>query len=73
MDNNKNNEETDITEILKEAVSNPASVSVDSQTVSQHNLKDLIEFDRYLASKNTSRGKSLGIRLFKVKLGGANE
>lgn len=60
-------------EILKETLENPASVSVDGQSVSQHNLKDVIEADRYLASKAASRSGKPGIRLFKFKRGGFND
>lgn len=69
----KKQETLNMDQVLKQAVNNPLSANVDGQSISQHNLKDLIEFDRYMESKKASRGKKLGIRLFKVQRGGYNE
>ncbi|RMF84922.1 MAG: hypothetical protein D6744_02240 [Planctomycetota bacterium] len=44
----------------------PAEVEVDGQKVKQHRLKDQIEADRYLASKNAAKQKRLGLRLNKI-------
>ena len=41
----KTTAEPTVEDAIKEALANPASVSVDGQSVSQHNLKDLIEVD----------------------------
>ena len=38
-------------DILREAISGPKTVTVDGQTVTSHDLKQLIDADRYLASK----------------------
>lgn len=65
--------ERSVEDTLKEALENPASVSVDGQSVSQHNLKDLIEADRYLSSKAAVRGRKIGVRFFKFKRGGFND
>lgn len=69
----KKEEKLDMDSVLTQAVNNPQSASVDGQSVTQHNLKDLIEFDKYMEAKKSSRSKKLGIRLFKVQRGGYND
>ena len=69
----KKQETLNMDQVLKQAVNNPLSANVDGQSISQHNLKDLIEFDRYMESKKASKGKKIGIRLFRVERGGYNE
>jgi hypothetical protein len=49
----------------------PAKVSGDAGSVEQHPLSDQIAADKYLASKNASQTKGLGIKLFKLSPGGA--
>ena len=53
-------------EALREAATQPAKVSVDSQSVEQHPLKDQIEADRYFASKDAARKPGLGIKFAKI-------
>ena len=53
----KKQETLNMDQVLKQAVNNPLSANVDGQSISQHNLKDLIEFDKYVESKKASRGK----------------
>lgn len=60
-------------DIIRNALEDPASASFDGNSVSQHNLKDMIETDRYLASKKASRGRKVGVRLFKFQRGGFND
>lgn len=56
---------------LKELASQPKSAEVDGQRMEMHSLKDQIELDKYLASKNaTSKGKR-GFRMTKMNAGGA--
>lgn len=62
-----------IDKIIEENLSNPVSVSIDGQSVTQQNLKDLIEADKYLESKKVSRSNRLGVKIFKCVLGGAND
>lgn len=62
-----------IDKIIEENLSNPLSVSIDGQTVQQQNLKDLIEADKYLASKKASKSNKIGIRFFRTILGGSND
>jgi hypothetical protein len=41
----------DLKTVIEESASGPAQASVDGQSVTQHNIKDLIEADKYLAQK----------------------
>ena len=47
---------------INEVAGGPAKVSGDAGSVEQQNLKDLVEADKYLAQKNASRGRGLGIK-----------
>lgn len=49
----------------------PASSEVDGVKATQHNLKDLIELDRYLATKTALRAGGLGIVIKKLVPPGA--
>ena len=69
----KTTAEPTVEDAIKEALANPASVSVDGQSVSQHNLKDLIEVDKYLEAKKQGRSNKLGIRVSKMVRGGYND
>ena len=51
---------------LRDAAAQPAKASVDGQSVEQHSLKDQIEADRYLASKDAARKPGLGIKFAKI-------
>ena len=51
---------------LRDAAKQPAKASVDGQSVEQHPLKDQIEADRYLASKDAARKPGLGIKFAKI-------
>jgi hypothetical protein len=58
---------------IQEAAEGPASVSTDAGTVTSHNLKDLIEADRYLASKRAAATRRRGIRVSKIVTSGPGE
>ncbi|MBP9032307.1 MAG: hypothetical protein KBG29_00350 [Pseudomonadales bacterium] len=60
----------EITSAIHEAAQQPAEVSVDGQTVKQQQLRDQIEADRYLASKDAAK-QGLGVRMTKVVPPGA--
>lgn len=64
---------TNLDRILREAVDSPASGSVDGQSFTSHNLRDLIAMDRYLASKQALAGGGSGIRVMKLKGGSVND
>ena len=51
---------------IRNNASQPAKASVDGQSVEQHPLKDQIEDDRYLASKDAARKPGLGIKFAKI-------
>jgi len=56
----------DLEQSIRENAQQPAKASVDSVNVEQHSLADQIEADRYLASKQATRSKRLGLRFTKV-------
>lgn len=47
---------------ITDAASGPAKASGDAGSVEQHNLKDLIEADKYLAQKTAGQTAGLGIK-----------
>lgn len=47
---------------ITDAASGPAKASGDAGSVEQHNLKDLIEADKYLAQKSAGQMGGLGIK-----------
>ena len=57
---------TDIEKALREAAVAPASASNDAGSVSQHSLNDMIELDRYLASKQAVKTKNRGLRVQRI-------
>ncbi|OHB61372.1 MAG: hypothetical protein A2Y12_11515 [Planctomycetes bacterium GWF2_42_9] len=64
-----------MTENLNNSISDnaksPAKVSSDGVSVEQHSLADQIAADKYLASKNATRRKGLGIKFSKLSPPGA--
>jgi hypothetical protein len=56
----------DLEQSIRENAQQPAKTSVDSVNVEQHSLADQIEADRYLASKQATRSKRLGLRFTKI-------
>ena len=51
---------------IRDNAAGPAQAAGDSGSVEQHSLKDQIEADRYLASKNAARKPGLGIKFAKI-------
>lgn len=51
----------------------PAKASGDSGSVEQHSLKDVMDADRYLASKNAMKRRDRGIRMSRIAPPGAAE
>jgi len=49
----------------------PKVMEVDGQRVENQSVTDLIEVDRYLASKNATRGRKFPVRFAKMAAGGA--
>ncbi len=59
-----------VADALRENAQGPKKAQGDSGSVEQHDLKDQIEADRYLASKEAAK-KGLGVRMTKVVPPGA--
>ncbi|GJQ27813.1 MAG: hypothetical protein HBSAPP02_28450 [Phycisphaerae bacterium] len=57
-------------ENIRENAAGPKRAQGDSGSVEQHDLKDQIEADRYLSSKEAAK-KGLGVRMTKVVPPGA--
>jgi hypothetical protein len=56
---------------ISENAKQPAKVASDGVSVEQHPLADQIAADKYMASKNASRRKGLGIKFTKLSPSGA--
>ncbi len=56
----------DLEQAIRDNAAGPAKAAGDSGSVEQHPLKDQIEADRYLASKNAARKPGLGIKFAKI-------
>ncbi len=55
----------ELQDAIKENAQGPKRAQGDAGSVEQHDLKDQIEADRYLASKEAAK-KGLGVRMTKV-------
>ena len=53
-------------ETIRENAKGPAKASGDAGSVEQHALKDQIEADRYLASKDAAKSKHRGLIFNKI-------
>ena len=60
----------DLSDTIKQNAEGPKRAQGDSGSVEQHDLKDQIEADRYLSSKEAAK-KGLGVRMTKVVPPGA--
>ena len=60
----------DLKDTIRENAAGPKRAQGDSGSVEQHDLKDQIEADRYLSSKDAVK-KGLGVRMTKVVPPGA--
>ena len=60
----------ELQDAIKENAQGPKRAQGDTGSVEQHDLKDQIEADRYLASKDAAK-KGLGVRMTKVVPPGA--
>lgn len=57
---------------IRQNAQGPRRAKGDSGEVEQHDLKDQIEADRYLASKKAAKAKNAGLRLAKLIPPGAD-
>lgn len=62
----------ELTDHIRENAQGPAEVTGDSGSMKQHPLKDQIEADRYLNSKQATRSPRLGLRVTKLVPPGAD-
>lgn len=63
---------SNLDDAIRENAQGPAEAHGDSGGVKQHSLKDQIEADRFLASKQAMKSKSRGVRFSKVRPPGAS-
>ncbi|MCL4742271.1 MAG: hypothetical protein KJZ54_08715 [Phycisphaerales bacterium] len=56
----------ELEQAIKDNAAGPAKAAVDGQSVEQHSLRDQIDADRYLASKEAVRRKDRGLRLTRL-------
>lgn len=61
----------DLSERIEDVAEGPASVSSDGATVAAHSLADLIEADKYLATKEAAAQVHRGMRFTKLRMPGA--
>lgn len=65
-------DDTSLDQSIRDNAQGPAEAHGDSGGIKQHSLKDQIEADRYLASKQAAKSKSRGLRLTKLAPPGAS-
>lgn len=58
-------------ERLRELAGQPKVVEVDGQRMETHSLKEQLQLERYLASKQAASGRTRGFRIGKMVAGGA--
>lgn len=56
----------ELEQAIKDNAAGPARAAVDGQSVEQHSLRDQIEADRYLASKEAVRRNDRGLRITRL-------
>lgn len=64
--------EQPLDDAIRENAQGPAEARGDSSSVKQHSLKDQIEADRFLASKQAVKSKQRGIRFTRISPPGAS-
>ncbi len=60
----------DLKDTIHDNAAGPKRAQSDSVSVEQHGLADQIAADKYLASREASRSKGLGVKLAKISPGG---
>lgn len=56
----------DLKDVIKQNAEGPESASVDGVQTKQHNIKDQIEADKYLAGKEAAAAGRTGFRFVKL-------
>ena len=62
----------ELTDSIRENAQGPAEVTGDSGSMRQHNLRDQVDADRYLSSRDASRRRKRGLNLAKLSPPGAS-
>jgi len=57
----------DLGSAISDAAQAPKRAKGDQGEMEQHNLKDLVEADRYLAAKRAAAARRLGVRFLKLQ------
>jgi hypothetical protein len=60
-------------ELIQRNASGPKSAQVDGQRVEQHALTDIIQADKYLASKKAAKSRTGGLKFTKLSHSGAQD
>lgn len=63
----------DLDNTIRENAEGPKRATGDSGSMEQHSLKDQVEADRYLNSKQAAKARGLGLRMSKLVPPGASE
>jgi len=61
----------ELEQAIRDNAQGPAEAHGDSGGMKQHSLRDQIEADRYLSSKQAARSKTLGLRMTRIVPPGA--
>jgi hypothetical protein len=61
----------ELSDAIGENARGPAEASGDGQSMRQHNLRDQVEADRYLSSRDATRRRSRGLNVAKFSPPGA--
>ena len=56
----------DLDQTIRDNADGPAKAAGDSGSMEQHKLSEQIAADRYLASKQATKSKRLGLRITKI-------
>ena len=64
---------SNLEETIRKNASGPKSAQVDGQRVEQHALTDLIQADKYLASKKAAKSRTGGLKFTKLSHSGAQD
>ena len=67
MTEEKSISSSELEQVLRENAAGPKKVSGDAGSVERHSIADLIEADKYLASKEAAKSHGLGIKLSRIE------
>lgn len=58
-------------EELAEKINQPKKVEIDGQKVEQHDLSEVVEFDKYIEAKKAVKKRGSGLKFSKLEASGA--